>query len=54
LAETGVSYHPTDLPEINKYTADVQAQLDEVAYESAWSEGRAMTVDQAIDYALAD
>ena len=52
LSETGVDYHPTDLPEIIKYTDDVKAQLDKVAYESAWSEGQAMTLDQAIAYAL--
>jgi non-specific serine/threonine protein kinase len=52
LSETGVVYHPYDIPEIIKYTDDVKAQLDEVAYESALSEGQAMTADQAISYAL--
>jgi predicted ATPase/DNA-binding CsgD family transcriptional regulator len=54
LAETGVDYHPTDLPEIDKYTDAVKAQLDKVAYESAWSEGQAMTLEQAIAYALTE
>jgi predicted ATPase/DNA-binding SARP family transcriptional activator/DNA-binding CsgD family transcriptional regulator len=32
--------------------AAVRAQLDETAWEAAWSEGRAMSPEQAIEYAL--
>jgi len=32
----------------------VRAQLDERIFTAAWAEGRAMTLEQAIAYALAD
>ena len=34
------------------YLAAARSQLDETAWEAAWSEGRAMTPEQAIEYAL--
>jgi non-specific serine/threonine protein kinase len=34
--------------------AQARAQLGEKAYMSAWSEGRAMTMEQAVEYALED
>jgi hypothetical protein len=32
--------------------AALQAQLDQAPLVAGWSEGRAMTLEQAIDYAL--
>jgi hypothetical protein len=32
----------------------VKALLDEAAYGTAWDEGKAMTLEQAIGYALDD
>jgi non-specific serine/threonine protein kinase len=34
------------------YLAAARAELDEAAFEAAWSEGRAMSPEQAIEYAL--
>jgi hypothetical protein len=34
--------------------AAARAQLDDATFAAAWAEGRAMTVEQAIAYALAD
>lgn len=34
--------------------AAVRSQLDEATYAADWAEGRAMTLDQAVEYALAD
>jgi tetratricopeptide (TPR) repeat protein len=34
------------------YLAAARSQLDEAAWQEAWAEGRAMTLDQAISYAL--
>ena len=34
--------------------AAARAQLDEAAFNAAWGEGRAMTLEQAIEYALAE
>ena len=36
------------------YTAAARAELDEQAFGVAWAEGRAMTLEQAIAYALAE
>ncbi len=48
------NYQPSDLPEVAKYIADVQDQLDEATFEAAWAEGQAMSMEQAIAYALAE
>jgi hypothetical protein len=32
--------------------AQTRAMLDESAFEAAWGEGRALTLDEAVDYAL--
>ena len=46
---------PGDLvPEHRRHVASVQAQLDETAFTAAWAEGRAMTVGDAIEYALTE
>jgi tetratricopeptide (TPR) repeat protein len=34
------------------FVAQTRAMLDEVSFESAWVEGRAMSLDQAIEYAI--
>ncbi len=39
-------------PDYEGYQAAARSRLDEAAWESAWSEGRAMTQDEAIEYAL--
>jgi tetratricopeptide (TPR) repeat protein len=43
---------PADRLDYERIVANVQAQLDETSYATAWTEGRAMTVEQAIAYAL--
>jgi non-specific serine/threonine protein kinase len=48
----GVGPQPADVPEYERYIAAVRAQLDESAFEAALAEGRAMTVEQAVAYAL--
>lgn len=52
LVEMGVAPHPSDIRELSLYTADARAQLDEAVFETLYAEGWAMTVEQAIDYAL--
>jgi len=48
------SYIPQagDLPEFERYQASAREALDEAAYKTAWAEGRAMSLDEAIAYAL--
>jgi tetratricopeptide (TPR) repeat protein len=38
----------------DRNVAAVRAQLDEATFAAVWAEGRAMTLEQAVDYALAD
>jgi tetratricopeptide (TPR) repeat protein len=45
---------PADQKEIDHYVTHVRSQLDETVFTRAWSEGQALTLDQAIEYALAD
>jgi len=40
--------------EYNTYLAIAHEQLDEAAFSTAWGEGRAMTLEQAVEYALAE
>jgi hypothetical protein len=44
--------NPADRLDYERIVANVQAQLDEASYTTAWAEGRAMTAEQAIAYAL--
>jgi serine/threonine-protein kinase PknK len=41
-----------DLFEIERYVAAVREQLDEATFDAVWAEGRAMSLEQAISYAL--
>jgi predicted ATPase len=50
----GIDYQPSIQPEYAAYTADVQSQLDEATFAAAWAEGQAMTLEQAVAYALGD
>jgi hypothetical protein len=43
-----------DQKEFDHYVALVRSQLDEAAFAKAWAEGRTMTLEQAIKYALED
>ena len=52
LVEMGVVPHPSDIHELALYTADVRARLDENTFEALYAEGGAMTLQQAVDYAL--
>jgi predicted neutral ceramidase superfamily lipid hydrolase len=53
LRETsGASIPPVDRADYDRILAAVRAQLDEQTFAAAWAEGRAMTLEQAIAYAL--
>jgi tetratricopeptide (TPR) repeat protein len=55
LLETmGVGLQPADQFEIDRYVAAVREQLDEVAFEAAWAAGRAMSLEEALAYALGE
>ena len=44
---------PIDLPDIQHSIAHIRTHLDEPTVAAAWAEGQAMTLDEAIAYALA-
>jgi hypothetical protein len=50
--QTGIIRSPIDHPRYTQDVAAARAQLDETAFDAAWAEGRAMTLDQAIAEAL--
>jgi hypothetical protein len=43
-----------DKAEYERVLAVVLQQLDEAAFNAAWNEGRAMTLEQAIELAMKD
>ena len=49
----GLRSKPADQECHDHHTATTRARLGEAAFAAAWAEGRAMMLDQAIDYALA-
>ncbi len=50
---TAYPYAP-DRSLYQRQVTTTRAQLDEAAWEAAWAEGRAMTPEQAVEYALED
>jgi hypothetical protein len=52
LVELGADFEPVNSPFITEYLAYVRAQLDKATFEAAWAEGQAMTLEQAVAYAL--
>ena len=43
---------PAERPFYERHLVASRSQLDETAWEAAWSEGRAMTMEDAVGYAL--
>jgi tetratricopeptide (TPR) repeat protein len=48
----GAFQQPGDTPEYDRIIASVREHLDSAAFDAAWAEGRKMTLEQAIVYAL--
>ena len=48
----GLGLQPSDKPEIDRFEAIVRAELDENTFKSAWEKGQAMTLEQAVAFAL--
>jgi hypothetical protein len=49
----GLPLWPAERAEYERTTARARTQLDGAAWQQAWDEGRAMGMEQAIEYALA-
>jgi predicted ATPase/DNA-binding SARP family transcriptional activator/DNA-binding CsgD family transcriptional regulator len=55
LRETiGAPLPPVDRPDYDRSVAAARSRLDEAAFAAAWAEGRAMPLETAVEYALAD
>ncbi len=54
LNDVGTRLLPADNIEYERHVAAVRSQLDEATFAAAWAAGRAMTLVQALAYALAD
>jgi tetratricopeptide (TPR) repeat protein len=50
----GAPLPPGDKPMYDRHLARARADLDELAFDAAWVEGRAMTLDEAVEFALAE
>ena len=48
----GSAIDPVDQPEYEKNLAALRAQLSPEQFASAWAEGRALTMNKAIEYGL--
>jgi predicted ATPase/DNA-binding CsgD family transcriptional regulator len=54
LESLGISYQPLDQKDIDGYIACAREQLDEKTFARVWQEGRLMTEEQAIAYAIGE
>jgi non-specific serine/threonine protein kinase len=52
--QLGVTPQSGDSPQFERNRASAREQLDEAAFEAAWAEGQAMTLEEAIAYARED
>lgn len=52
LAGMGFDHQPPDLTEVAKYEVDIKSQLDKATFDAAYARGQAMTLEQAMAYAL--
>jgi non-specific serine/threonine protein kinase len=53
LERMGAFHQPSDKPEYDRIVAAVRTQLDAATFQAAWAEGRTMTLEEAVAYALA-
>jgi DNA-binding CsgD family transcriptional regulator/tetratricopeptide (TPR) repeat protein len=54
LDTLGVAMGPAERHHYGPYISAVRAQLDQRAWESAWAEGQTMSLEEAVEYALAE
>jgi tetratricopeptide (TPR) repeat protein len=52
LEAMGIGQQAGDQSEVDRYVAAAREQLDEATFEATWAKGRAMSLEQAIEYAL--
>jgi hypothetical protein len=52
LQTMGATFQPADKSEIDGYLVAIREQLDEESFENAMAEGRSLTFEQAVSFAL--
>ena len=50
----GAPLSPVDRPDHDHKVAAARAQLDEASWKEAWAEGKAMSLKEAVEYALGE
>jgi DNA-binding CsgD family transcriptional regulator len=50
----GVPIPPADSPDYDRDVAAARSQLEEAEWEEAWAEGKAMTLEEVIEYTLSE
>jgi tetratricopeptide (TPR) repeat protein len=50
----GAFHQPSDQPEVDRIVATVRAQFDDATFQAVYGEGRSMTLEEAVAYALED
>jgi predicted ATPase/DNA-binding CsgD family transcriptional regulator len=54
MESLGENQQPADQHDIDRFAREIQQELGEEAFRQAWQEGQAMTIEEAIEYALLD
>jgi hypothetical protein len=52
LQNMGAKLQPTDQIEVEQYLVPIKEQLDEKTFEDAMAEGRELSLEEAVSYAL--
>jgi hypothetical protein len=48
----GAAPQPADMPDLERSIAAVRAQLDPELFQAVWANGRTMSLEQAVAFAL--
>jgi predicted ATPase/DNA-binding CsgD family transcriptional regulator len=52
MERMGAAPQPADMPDFERNIAAVRAQLDPEIFQAAWANGRALSLEQAVEFAL--
>lgn len=50
--EAGATIAPADRLAYERCLSSLRAQLDELTFATAWAEGKQLTLEQTVDYAI--
>jgi hypothetical protein len=52
MERMGAATQPADMPDLERNIAAVRVQLDPEIFQAAWASGRALSLEQAVEFAL--